>query len=189
MSEYYNITLNFATRCDMPAPVVAVLTALANGTVPAKADLATLPMLIAHYLGHPSNAGPVNEGGAAWRFTPIGWPRPDEKPGDATHLLHMERVFQDDELANAGIHFVHWLFQFALDGHLGVELPPDAAPPTLYVRQGDDLVTTYLGFAPDTSGAATATPKTLIVVEQTLRQPLAKAIQAAIDWNPEAMFD
>ena len=191
MSDYYRLTLDFPTRRDMPAPVAAALTALSNGGFPNPDRLETMPRLIAHYLGRRGNSAPVGLGGASWRFTPLDLHLRDEKPDDATHMLHMERVFHDDEFANAGGIFLHWLFQFARDGHLAVELTQDGNPPTLYTRRGGDIVTTVLAYDPAefaTPPTRTPRPKHPIIVLDTTRQPLAPMVKLAEAWDPQILF-
>ena len=188
MSEYYRLTLNFATRLDMPAPVIRALSALSDGHLPDPADLASLPPLIALYLGAAANAAPVGEGGAAWRFTRFKYEARDPKPDDPAGVLHLEQLFRDDEYANAGGYFVHWLFQFACDGHLAVELSPGWAPPTLYTRLEANIIITQLAYDPDefaTPATRRPRPAHAIIVAKTLRQPLASMVKAARDWNPE----
>ena len=191
MSSHFHFTMNFQTRRDMPAPVAAAIAALSNGQQPDQTDLAALPELIAEYLGGKANQGDVDAGGGAWRFTPINLYSRAEKPDDPTHLLHMERVFHDDEYFNAGVFFVFWLFQFACDGHLAVELTSDSLAPTLFARHGDNILITTLAYDPDefaTPATQRPRPKHPIIVSDSQRQQLAPMVKLAEEWNPDILF-
>lgn len=190
MSENYHVTLNFSTRRDMPDTVKAALTALSEGRTLDSTALASLPELIRYYLSQPP--GIVGEGGAAWRLQSNGFDPREQKPQDLTHVLHMECMFHDDEYANAAAFFVEWLFQFAGDGHLGLDQLWGEPLPFLYTRQGDEILTTTLDFEPAeraTPASQSLRPETSTIVSKTSRSSLARMVARAENWTLESIYD
>ncbi|TKW65571.1 MAG: hypothetical protein DI616_14330 [Paracoccus denitrificans] len=178
MSDYPLYTLNFATRRDMPPAMQAILTALSAGERPAEADLATLPEVVSMYLGRPAAPAHFSAGLMNLRFSRLEIDWRDEAPGDATHLLHLEQRFHDDEYASAGVYFINWMFQFAAgNGHLATEISESSPLPTIYTRQGREILVTSLNFPQ--SGANPVT------VGETYRYEIASAVQGAIDWTDD----
>ncbi len=118
--------------------------------------MADLPPLVQRYLRRGDftgeDTGPGT--GPVPRIAGTGMPFRAPAPHDPVWRLHYERRFHDDEFWNGGMYLIWWLFQFAAgQGHLAVMLLQSDTPPEIYTRVGDDVVTTTLGYTPETHRA------------------------------------
>lgn len=150
MSDYYRFSLNFKIRRDTPAALRSALSTLAERRLPDESDLASLPPSVTEYLRHPHPPEGIDGDGFTYRYSRSGIAFREERPEDATHCLHVERTFHDDEFWHGGMYFLYWLFQFAAeDGHLATMLLEFDAPPEIYTRHGDDILVTRLRYNPE----------------------------------------
>ncbi len=182
MSDHMHFTLNFRIRRDTPIALQNALSALADRRLPDEADLADMPELVAEYLRCPNAPEGLDGDGFTYRYSRSGEVFRTESPADATHHVHVERLFHDDEYYNGGMFFIYWLFQFAAeDGHLAVERLDFDTPPTIYTRHGDDILITRLAYNPEEYRplAYRKTPLDAgspIVVAKTTRQNLSELL-------------
>lgn len=189
MGERYHLSLNFKIRRDAPAGLHAALAALAERRLPGKADLATLPRFAARYLRRP--VAPLGRDGDGFtcRYSRVDNDFPQESPGDATHYIHLEYAFHDDEYFNIGQDFIYWLFSFAAeDGHLAVELANFNQPPAIYTKHGDDLLVTTLDYHPPEGIGYTPIrldAETPVVVRRSDRFNLKELVEALTRPEPD----